>query len=145
MASKDKYTKRGYPQLETVPFDSAQEAWFWFIQAQEAKNTGARIKAGQGMMPRPCEPLDILQVLDRLYRNRRLLREHLLVLRHYGRRMLAPDPRRIKEARAHSIWHKAFECIEPVLVRKGIVRKSGFFPNENWHLDAYVLEGAAAK
>lgn len=107
---------------KAVPFDSAEEAWFWFIAAQAARNDGARFVAGLGACSRPCEPVDILKILDRLYRNRRLLMDHLLVLRHYGRRNMAPDPRRIKEARAHGLWVEALDRLETPLQKKGIVR-----------------------
>lgn len=119
-----------YPKQRTdsdsdnaVPFDSAEEAWFWFIAAQQAKGDGARFIAGQALVQRPCEPLDILKTLDRLYRNRRVVRDHLLVLRHYGRRFMAPDPRRVKEARAYTLWTQALERLEEVLRRKGVVRE----------------------
>jgi len=110
-----------------VPFVDAEEAWFWFIQAQEAKNEGARFTAGLSLTPRPCEPTDILKILDTLYRNRRLERDHLLVLRHYGRRQLAPDTRRVKEARAGMLWKEAMDRIEPVLLRKKIIREHSVF------------------
>jgi hypothetical protein len=109
---------------EAVPFDSAEDAWFWFIQAQAARTDGARYAAGQGLCARPCEPVDILKILDTLYRQRRMLMDHLLVLRHYGRRMMPPDPRRPKEMRAHTLWREALERLHPVLVRKGIVRNN---------------------
>ena len=67
------------------------------------------------------EPLDVLRAVDRLYRNRRLFREHLLVLAHYGRRHMPPDPQRRREMRAHAIWTEAFDRISPVLREKGIV------------------------
>ncbi len=124
MASKEKYSPKMQADLEATPFESAEEAWFWFIQAQEARNDGARFIASQGLVTRPCEPLDFLRLLDRLYRQRRLLRDHLLVLRHYGRCLLPPDPMRIKEVRAHGIWTEALNRMGPVLERKGIVRKS---------------------
>ena len=82
---------------------------------------GARFMAGAGLYPRPCEPLDILKVLDRLYRKRDLLWDHILVLRHYGRRMMPPDPYRTKEIRAHKLWVEALALIELALVAKGIV------------------------
>ena len=115
---------------DTTPFENAAEAWFWFMAAQDAKNDGAKFTAGAGLYKRPCEPVDILKVLDRLHRNRRLHRDHLLVLRHYGRRHMAPDPFRDKEKRSHYLWKEALERIEGVLVAKGIVeRSSGFdFP-----------------
>lgn len=105
-----------------TPFDSAEEAWFWFILAHEAKLAGARVRAGQGLVNRPCEPADILRLLDRLYRRRRLLRDHLLVLAHYGRRQMAPEADRRREMRDHGLWREAFLALTPALRDKGIVR-----------------------
>ena len=130
------------------PFESAVDAWFWFILAQQARNEGARYTAGLSLTPRPCEPADILKILDGLYRQRRLLRDHLLVLRHYGRRQMAPDPRRVKEMRAHKLWKEALERIEPILVRKGIVRAkklSTNYPNKFWAHGAVVHTNAHAQ
>ncbi len=107
---------------QTVPFNDAIEAWFWFVKAQEARNDGARYTSGLSLLPRPCEPSDFLKILDRLYRNRILLRDHLLVLRHYGRRQLPPNYKRVKEAIAYKLWIEAFEKIEPILIEKKIVR-----------------------
>jgi len=111
----------------TTPFENAEEAWFWFMAANDAKNDGAKFVAGAGLYKRPCEPIDILKVLDRLHRNRRLHRDHLLVLRHYGRRHVAPDPFRAKEKRAHHLWSQALERIEETLVKKGIVTRNNAF------------------
>jgi hypothetical protein len=105
-----------------VSFVNVEEAWFWFVQALEARATGARICAGKGELPRPCEPLDMLHVIDRLYRQRRLIRDHLHVLVHYGRRLMAPDPERRLEARASGLWREALACIDPILREKGIVQ-----------------------
>ena len=88
-------TPRPQADIATEPFSSVEEAWFWFIQAQAARNDGARFAMGQGLVPRPCEPLDILKALDRLYRNRRLTMDHFIVLRHCGRRLMPPDKRRV--------------------------------------------------
>ncbi|KPF80967.1 hypothetical protein IP70_24695 [alpha proteobacterium AAP38] len=112
---------RSLPPPPTTPFDSAEEAWFWFIMANEARQAGARIRAGQGLVTRPCEPLDILRTLDRLHRKRRLLRDHLLVLAHYGRRQFAPDPDCRREMRDHTLWCEAFAVLAPALHEKGIV------------------------
>ncbi len=123
---RQSFTAQGRLSLEeAVPFRDAEEVWFWFITAQQARNEGARITAGQGLCLRPCEPIDILKILDGLYRQRRLLREHLLVLRHYGRRHMAPDPRRIKEARASHLWREALERMAAVLEKKGILATGG--------------------
>lgn len=107
---------------EIIPFVNAQEAWFWYVQAERARIEGARVTKGMSFYPRPCEPSDIFLVIDRLYRNRRLCRDHLKVLRHYGVRLMAPDPRRVKEARAFDLWREAMDWIEDVLIAKGIVR-----------------------
>lgn len=129
-----------------TPFADVEEAWFWFVQAQQARNEGARIRAGLSTIERPCEPADILKILDRLYRHRMLLRDHLLVLRHYGRRQYAPDPYRVKEERANFLWHEAFKKMEPIFIRKGIVRDKVFgkktlttpHPNKYWVSGATV-------
>ncbi len=105
----------------THPFLSAEEAWFWFIGAQQAAADGARTTRRAGAMPRPCEPGDILALLNRLYRSRLLMWDHILVLRHYGRRGLAPDPMRPKEIRASKLWEEAMSRLEPVFERRGII------------------------
>lgn len=109
------------PDAPPVPFATAEAAWFWFIENWTARVEGARFTAGAGRTLRPCEPMDIFVVLDRLYRNRRLTRAHLLVLRHYGRRGEAPDPRRVKEMRAHELWTQAMEILATAFERKGII------------------------
>lgn len=108
--------------VDGVPFGSGEEAWFWSVQAHEAKAAGARVVAGQGLVQRPCEPADVIRTVDRLYRRRILVRDHLHVLVHYGRRLSAPDPERRREQRAHALWQEAFERLDPVLREKGIVQ-----------------------
>jgi hypothetical protein len=103
-------------------FENAEEAWFWFVAAQVAQNEGVKARAGLADAPRPCEPVDILHVVDRLYRNRRLLRDHLFVLRHYGVRHMRPDKRRPKEMRAAQLWREAMKVLEESLIAKGIVK-----------------------
>ena len=142
MASRERYVPKKHEIIEVFPFNSAEEAWFWFIAAQEAKSDGARFTSGLGLLPRPCEPLDILKAVDRLYRHRRLCRDHLLVLRHYGRRRLPPDDRRVKELRAHTLWHEAMERIGEVLENKGIVRSAfnELFKWQNSNMNTEALD-----
>lgn len=121
MAARERFAHRPQPYLKTTPFISAEEAWFWFMQSHEARLEGARILGGQALVARPCEPMDILKIVDRLYRQRRLMRDHVLVLRHYGRRRLAPDPVRPKEMRAHRLWAEALQRIGQVMERRGLV------------------------
>lgn len=104
------------------PFASPEELWFWFSASWAARQDGARILAGQGDTERPCEPVDVMRIVDRLYRQRRLVIDHVKVLAHYGRRHLPPDAGLRTEARAHHLWHEALGRLEPVLRSKGIVQ-----------------------
>jgi hypothetical protein len=127
--------------LKATPFDNGEEAWFWFISAQQAKNEGARVVANMGKEIRPCEPIDIFKILDRLYRNRVLTMHHFKVLRHYGRRGFAPDVDHLREQRAAHLWREAFMRLEPILVRKGIIlerAQSTSNGHKNWEQEAIV-------
>jgi len=126
--SQPKTTQSPFALDGVTPFESVEEAWFWFMAAQDAKNDGAKFISGAGLYKRPCEPLDILKVLDRLHRNRRLHRDHLLVLRHYGNRRMAPDKFRPKEKRAYHLWSEALDRMGSVLIAKGIIEKQNSFP-----------------
>ena len=104
-----------------VPFIDPADAWFWFMRCHAVRQDGAKTGKGLGSLPRPCEPIDIIRVVDRLFRQRRLLRDHICVLAHYGRRSMPPDPNRPREQRAYGLWTEALERIEPVMRRKGIL------------------------
>jgi hypothetical protein len=105
-----------------VPFKNVEEAWFWFICSVEAREEGAKPSKAKADIQRPCEPVDIYRVLDRLHRNRRLRFEHMKVLSHYGRRRLAPEFHRRHEARAHQLWREAMQELDASLQRRGIVQ-----------------------
>ncbi len=126
MSARTNYAPKPQADVDPTPFVSAEEAWFWFIQNQMARADGAKIAAGLSLTPRPCEPVDIYKVMERLYRGRRLLMDHVLVLRHYGRRFMSPDPRRAKEIKAHRLWVEALERMEESMVSKGIVQGKTF-------------------
>tara|TARA_B100001093_G_C26552061_1_gene894896 strand:- start:116 stop:562 length:447 start_codon:yes stop_codon:yes gene_type:complete len=141
MSKKDVYRGFVYRESDSVmPFESAEEAWFWFIAAQQAKCDGARFMSGAGDVPRPCEPVDILNILDRLYRTRRLLRDHLLVLRHYGRRNMPPDSRRSKEAHAARLWEEAMDRLETPFIKKGIIREANWTERNVMHRQASLFD-----
>lgn len=108
---------------DVVLFVDAEEAWFWFLQAQAARYDGAKIVAGQTLNPRPCEPIDIFKVVDRLYRNRLITIDHINILKHYGQRLMAPDMNRPREMRAHALWTEAMDALGESLIAKGIVAR----------------------
>ena len=118
-----------FPQQTGVPFQTVEEAWFWFICSVEAREQGAVPGRSRGALPRPCEPIDIYRVLERLHRNRRLRFEHFQILNTFGRRHMAPEPFRRHEARAHQLWKEAMKELDTVLQRRGVVR-SIFKPTE---------------
>ena len=136
--SQSKPSNPSFTMNDTTPFKTAEDAWFWFMAAQDAKNDGAKFIAGAGLYKRPCEPVDILKVLDRLHRNRRLHRDHLLVLRHYGRRHMAPDKFRAKEKRAAHLWNEALGRIGEILISKGIVESSAPKTRDNFDFPAFI-------
>lgn len=117
-----RFAPKPYLSLAEEPFSSAEDAWFWFVQCFLARRAGARIQAGRGVAARPCEPDDVLAVVNRLYRNRRLRREHLLVLTEYGEKLLPPDATYKQEQRAATLWREALQCLENALRAKGIVQ-----------------------
>lgn len=105
----------------TEPFASAEEAWFWTIAALTARRDGARILAGQGLVSRPCEPDDVIKCLDRLYRQRRIELAHARIMRLWGERGAAPDPRHASERGDWRLWREAMARLEWPLRVKGIV------------------------
>jgi len=103
------------------PFRSADEAWFWTMAGLIARRDGARIVAGAGLTPRPCEPDDVIKCLDRLYRQRRIDLVHARILRIWGERGQAPDPRYPSEKGDWRLWREAMDRLEWPLRVKGIV------------------------
>ena len=103
------------------PFRSAEEAWFWTMSALIARRDGARITAGKGEKVRPCEPDDVIKCLDRLYRCRRIDLIHARILRLWGERGIAPDPRHLSERADAAQWREAMNRLEWPLRVKGIV------------------------
>lgn len=106
---------------EGEPFADAAEAWFWCVAGETARLEGARPTAGCAETVRPCEPSDILRSVDRLYRARTLLPQHLKVLVHFGQRFAVPDGASRPQRRSARLWHEALSRLEPVLRSKGIV------------------------
>jgi hypothetical protein len=105
----------------TEPFATTEEAWFWTMAALIARQDGARIVSGRGLVQRPCEPDDVVRSLDRLYRQRRIDLGHARILRRWGERQQAPDPRSPSESGDARLWQEALARLEWPLRVKGIV------------------------
>ncbi|HYZ31302.1 MAG TPA: hypothetical protein VE684_03350 [Crenalkalicoccus sp.] len=120
-APRPSHTHTLAPLDRTQPFHSAEEAWFWTMAALIARQDGARIVAGRGGVPRPCEPDDVVRCLDRLYRQRRVDLTHARILRIWGERGVAPDPSVLREKGDWRLWTEALSRLEWPLRVKGIV------------------------
>ncbi len=133
-------TSRGRVQAE--PFTSAEEAWFWTMAALVARRDGARIVSGAGLVQRPCEPDDVVRCLDRLYRQRRVDLQHARILRIWGERQCAPDPRAPRERGDSRLWREAMARLDWPLRAKGIV--SGALPVPAEGAEVLAFPGGAA-
>jgi hypothetical protein len=114
------------------PFATADEAWFWTMAALTARREGARLSAARGTVIRPCEPDDVIKCLDRLYRHRRIDLQHARIMRIWGERGTAPNPRIPAERGDLRLWREAMERLDFPLRQKGIVAGGprGLAPSE---------------
>jgi hypothetical protein len=101
------------------PFRSAQAAWFWCMGIIQARRDGAG--ATFGHQRRICEPDDIVQALDRLYRQRRIELAHVRILRIWGERGQAPDEAVPAERGDARLWREAMRHLDHALRGRGIV------------------------
>lgn len=103
------------------PFQTAEEAWFWFSRCQRVRADGARLKGAAGATARPCDPDDVYRAVVSLFRHGRLHRNHLVILATFGLRNRPPDPRCAQETTAARFWDEALDRLTTVLKSKGIV------------------------
>ena len=116
-----RYTRRSFYDTPTVPFINAEEAWFWFVRCQRARNDGVRFEEIPGTPGRPCDPDDLYRAVLQLARQRRIDNQHLKVLETYGLRERPPDPRCRDEERPARLWNEALDRLTTVLRPKGII------------------------
>jgi hypothetical protein len=116
-----KFSQQPRSARSPAAFATPAEAWFWGVQCLIARAEGARFRADQGLLARPCEPDDLLVSLERLVRAGRLGAGHVRTLFIFGRRLAPPDPRRRDEARAAALWNEALDRLTTCWRAKGIV------------------------
>ena len=107
---------------EALPFRTAEDAWLWTIAALVARRDGAGVAWRPEGPPRPCEPDDVVQCLDRLYRERSIELLHARTLRVWGERQCAPRAGRPGQMSEWRLWHQALSQLEWALRARGIVR-----------------------
>jgi hypothetical protein len=106
--------------IPPLPFPTTEDAWFWAVGSIRARREGQR--GGGAVVPRPCEPDDVMLCLERLYRDGKIDLSHARVLRCWGERQMPPhDGDSASPERDHLLWRAAMSSLGPVLKRKGIV------------------------
>ena len=103
-----------------TPFETAESAWFWFVEAYNIAQSGATLRRSAGSVQRPCEPVDIINIVARLFKQHQLTKNHLRVLTNYGQQQIRPDPINPKQQRDFQLWAQAMRRLEPIFIRKGI-------------------------
>ncbi len=105
--------------VRAEPFCSAEQAWFWTMGALVARREGSHCDGPR--TARPCDPDDVVKCLDQLYRRRRIDLLHARILRIWGERGMAPNPKFPPERCDWRIWREALDRLEWPLRVKGIV------------------------
>jgi len=112
---------RMMPLRRTTPFRSAEEAWFWYVRCQKARDEGARMEADMARDARPCEPDDLYRAVKHLSANSSITRHHVRVLIDYGKDDRPPDPRCREEEHSCRLWNEALDRLSTVLKKKDII------------------------
>ena len=101
------------------PFDSAEEAWFWYcLCEQQGANRG---HCGDSNVCRPCETSDIFVAVKSLLRGGVLRPAHVKVLSKYGYCQVPPHPHFGDSLKICKLWKEALAFLDVLLRKKGIV------------------------
>jgi hypothetical protein len=117
-----RYAQKSPDSRFSEPFDTAEEAWFWFVRCQRVRAEGARLQGASGGIARPCDPDDIYRAALDLFRRGRLKASHLRTLAQHGLAERPPDPRCAMEFHAYQLWEEAIDRLTTSLKIKGIIR-----------------------
>lgn len=118
---RGKFAHTPRSERNATAFATAQEAWFWGMQCFAAQAEGARFRADQALLARPCEPNDLLVSVEALARRGRLRAAHIRTLFAFGRRLAPPDPRCREELHAARLWDEALDRLTTPWRQKGIL------------------------
>lgn len=106
-------------QKNTFRFATPQAAWLGFMALHGIIGAESREEAVAPALLAAHQR--ILGILDEAYRGRRLLIDHLRVLRFYGLKGRPPRLWVPREARAYTLWEQGLEVLGPALVKAGYV------------------------
>ena len=106
-------------EKETTPFESAEEAWFWYCLCEQlGKHAGGR---APGKVGRPCETSDIYIAVKKLLEKGVLSPSHVKVLSKYGFCQVPPHAHFGDSLKICELWKEALAFLEVLLKKKGIV------------------------
>lgn len=115
--------KRYYPQqselIETTPFSSSEEAWFWCCLCESLGEIRGR--GGHRNIVRPCEASDIIIAVKKLVREHFITQEQAKILLKYGKNQMPPHPHFGDSPRICKLWQNALNFLDFILKKKGIV------------------------
>ena len=106
-------------EKETEPFDSAEEAWFWYCRCEQM-NTNRPLYS-KTTVARPCETSDIFLTLKRLLQKGILRSSHVKVLSKYGYAQVPPHPHFGDSSKICALWEEGLKFLGFSLKKKGIV------------------------
>ena len=104
--------------VEAVPFKNAEEAWFWVMAIQLARQDGAALGWRPDGQARTSDPEDIVSCCDRLYHDGQITLAQARVLRTWGERQRVPHR---PPERDHRLWQQAMAALEWMLRSRGII------------------------
>jgi len=102
-------------------FRSAEEAWFWAMAVHLARHDGCGMAWRPTAQPRPCDPEDVFNCVDRLYWARKIELAHARILRLWGERQVAPSASCPQRQRDWRLWQQAMAELEWSLRERRIV------------------------
>jgi hypothetical protein len=105
---------------ETTPFESSEEAWFWYCLCEQLGHT--RAHGGDSRIARPCESSDIIIAVKKLIQKGMIHPEHIHILQRYGIEQAPPHPHFGATQRICKLWNEAMHFLDTILRQKGIVR-----------------------
>lgn len=103
-------------------FKNAEEAWFWFVK--DISRTDTSLNPESSLERRAITSQEFLSILNRLYKNRVITYDHLLVMRCYGRLGIPPNPSILKQERAHKLWQEGIKRVHDALYTRGLLHDS---------------------
>lgn len=128
--SRPKPLPRPAPLPGTQPFSSTEDAWFWTFNALMARAQGSLHTQHSLRVPRPCEPDDIIIILDRLFRQGRITAAHARVLKRWGERGSPPRAGGASPEECR-LWLEALGTLGSALEARHLVRREQSLMSRN--------------